>query len=202
MSSGLAALVLCTIQTRHCLPPPSFSYQVATPSPLLVELHAAFMSAARGWWKPSLAEYLGRESDLPVDGHAVLALIAPRYALVATAHNDHEGDITFANEMSYQHAQQVYSLLNASDALRITYRPGDHHGFLDVNVYFDWYDAARRGDTHGFPESLLHAFSWQAWNSTATFDRTPPPEKAPLADRMAWLLGEDPPRIFSAGSSE
>lgn len=48
-----------------------------------------FVTPERGWWLQSLATYLGRENELPIDGHAILALIAPRHALFATAHNDH-----------------------------------------------------------------------------------------------------------------
>lgn len=95
-----------------------------------------YVTSERGWWLPSLATYYGREHELPIDGHAVLALIAPRHALFASGHNDYEGDVSFASERNYLAAREAYRLFDKEENLRISYRSGNHHGFLDLNVYF------------------------------------------------------------------
>ena len=66
-----------------------------------------FVQPSRDWWVQTLNSYYGRENELPIDGHAVTALIAPRYALFATAHNDHSGDMTFADERNFLAAREV-----------------------------------------------------------------------------------------------
>ena len=53
-----------------------------------------------------------------MDGHGVLALIAPRYCAIADAWTDFEGDSTFADEMGVQAASEVYRLLKARSAPR------------------------------------------------------------------------------------
>jgi hypothetical protein len=87
-----------------------------------------------GWWISSVAQYQGHEERLPIDGHGVMALIAPRAAAIADAWEDHEGCLTFADEANVVASTQVYSLLGAEDRLRLIHRPGDHHGFDDVNT--------------------------------------------------------------------
>ena len=188
----------------------------------------AFVQAKRDWWLPSLASYYGREQELPTDGHAILALVAPRHALLYTGWTDHEGDITFASEQGYTAARQVYRLLDVPAALRIKYRPGDHHGFIVTDTLIDWFDVAAATTTTNapsnggsssssntaaidniFPEALLHAsFDWEAWNASAGVHALPPPPpSAPLAERIEWLLGGSAQSkagvaaTFSAGSS-
>lgn len=85
-----------------------------------------YVSPTRDWWLPSLRDYLGREHALPADGHMVLALIAPRACLLATAMSDGEGDVTFAGEMNVVAARDAFALLGASERLRIRWRPGRH----------------------------------------------------------------------------
>ena len=94
------------------------------------------------WWLRSTRQYSAAPQALPMDGHGVLALIAPRHAAVAGAWTDHEGDDVFADEMGVRAAARVYALLGAPERLRMIHRPGDHHGFNDVHTYFDWFDAA------------------------------------------------------------
>ena len=91
--------------------------------------------------------------------------------------------------------------------MRNIYRYGTHHGFDDVTTYIDWTDhsfqrvtpyamaLAASGQLTAdsqlqFPMTWLTpaAFDWGVWNSTASFDRTPPPPSAPLHERVDWLL--------------
>lgn len=118
--------------------------------------------------------------------------------------------------------QKVYDFLNASDNIRLIFRPGQHHGFENIQVayparprvqigqlYFDVFDAAfARGQfrLEDFAPSLLHNFSWIEWADHTTIP-TPPPTSSSLTDRVQcvvldcacldhprWLLG-DPVRL-------
>ena len=86
------------------------------------------MTIATCRWLPSLASYYGREDELPADGHMILALVAPRYAMLATARSDSEGDVTFADEQNVLACASVWKLLGAADAVHIKFREGRHHG--------------------------------------------------------------------------
>lgn len=172
------------------------------------------------WWLPSIKQYAGHEERLPIDGHGVMALIAPRAAAIADGWQDHEGDLTFADEANVVASSEVYSLLGADDKIRLIHRPGDHHGFDDVNTYFDFFDAAfNRLHTDAFPlgwanggsgtgmapfaQSFLTAagFNLDVWNaSVGSAVPPPPPSSAPLAERVEWLFGQSIAG-FSPGSS-
>jgi hypothetical protein len=88
-----------------------------------------------GWWLPTVMRYDGRPERMPIDGHAVLGLIAPRRVMLATGRHDFESDLLFANEQARGRAPQ-----NASrpightppntSALWPTRRPTIHHRLL------------------------------------------------------------------------
>jgi hypothetical protein len=86
------------------------------------------------WFARNFRKYGGRESELPVDQHMLLALIAPRPVYVASAaedlHADPEGE-----RLATVHAAPVYKLPGMPGAGAIGYhvRPGEH----DVKRY-DW----------------------------------------------------------------
>ncbi|MDA1190692.1 MAG: alpha/beta fold hydrolase, partial [Candidatus Poribacteria bacterium] len=143
------------------------------------------------WFTESLRDFVGREHTLPVDLHALTALIAPRSCLLSTALND-GCETTFAVERNYLAAQRVYRLLDAEDQLRTHWRYGAHEiTATDVHRYFGWFDRAFGKETEEFPEELLHRFDWQAWRKS---NNPAPPEKdAPPQDRIRWLLGDEPP---------
>ena len=152
------------------------------------------MSDRRDWWLPSLHSYLGREHELPADGHMILALIAPRHVMLATARSDGEGDVSFADEQNVLANFPVWKLLTGStDAIRIKWREGRHHGFDDPQTYVDWFDyssgVSLAGQSLG-KEELPHAWNWSAWRARSAADTPPPPPpSAPLAERVRWMLG-------------
>ena len=89
------------------------------------------------WWLQSTLQYDGRPELMPVDGHAILGLIAPRRVLIATGRHDFESDMLFANEQALVAARPVYELLGAAHQLgmdnpRLLLRSGGHHGLDDV----------------------------------------------------------------------
>lgn len=153
------------------------------------------------WWVRSTQQYYGRAAELPADGHMVLALIAPRPVLIGSAHNDHDSDNSFANERALKSLRALHDLLGANDTVRISYRPGDHVGLIDVDLYLDWFSEATGGrvpSRETFPLQLMHSFDWNAWAANPVQGGSTPPmplPSTPLEDRMAWLLGERLPRF-------
>ena len=100
------------------------------------------------WFARNFRKYDGRERDLPVDQHELLALIAPRPVYVAVAADDLWGD-PHGSFLAAKAAEPVFALLGAPSALPDTMpgvnqptltgsigfhlRPGKH----DVTLY-DW----------------------------------------------------------------
>lgn len=150
------------------------------------------------WWADSTLAFYGRASELEADGHMVTALIAPRPMLIGSAHNDHDSDNSFANERNLAALEPVQTLLGASaGTARLTYRPGDHVGLIDVELYFDWFAEAAAGRVPSplFPEQALHAFNWSTWRARADPIPPMPTPAAPLGARVQWLLGDPLPRL-------
>ena len=162
------------------------------------------------WWLCSSMQYAGHPERMPIDGHGVVAMIAPRACVIATAHQDQASDMVFAGEQNIKAASEVYELYGKEANLRNLYRPGQHHGYVDISTYFDWYDKAfgrrsgyadalvSRGTRTGGAELTFYqtyltpaGFDWGLWNATSAFARTPPPAASPLRDRVDWLLAMD-----------
>ena len=147
------------------------------------------------WWLPSLTQFEGKENEIPIDSHGLLGLIAPRFMLSECAWTD-PCDPSFAVERSYCAGKEVYKFMNVSERLRIHYRPGQHHGFEDLENYFDWFDYAfGRGQTSSsdFLEERLHNFDWNSWNSSSsTLHPDIPLQNASLLYKLQWMLGESP----------
>lgn len=155
------------------------------------------------WWVAKSREYIGRENEMPMDGHGVVGMIAPRAAAIATAWQDRESDLTFGNEQNLRESATVYQLLGAEKNLSLLYRPGDHHGYIDPGSYFDFFDRSfgRRQELAGNDaagvvarDALISAagFDWPSWQRLANASRADAPStSAPLAARIGWLLDHD-----------
>jgi len=93
------------------------------------------------WLHPRLRFFVGREHKLPIDQHQLVACIAPRPCLVATALNDNVESV-WAIERMVDAARPVFARLGAATALALRYRPGAHSlRAEDLEGYLDWLDA-------------------------------------------------------------
>lgn len=77
------------------------------------------------WFAPALKDFAGRESELPFDQHDLLALIAPRAVLVASADDDAWAGPA-DERRAVEAARPVFALYGRADAIGWTRRPGGH----------------------------------------------------------------------------
>ena len=151
------------------------------------------------WFSQRLRWFTGREHKLPTDNHALLGLIAPRHCLVSTSYND-GCDQSFSAEQSYLAAREVYRFAGRPEALRIAWRPGGHESCAEViEGYLDWCDFAFGRSEVGLPEVLIHHFDWEAWSRRP--QPAAPARDADVRQRIAWGLGDEPPRHTTPGGS-
>ncbi len=169
------------------------------------------------WARAGLREYHGRENELPMEGHGLLALIAPRRCLFHTAHND-GSDPTFGVERAYLAGREVYRFLGKPENLRNIYRTGNHESGPAPDYVtakhrrqnLDWFDLSfGRGTAtqDDFPEVLLHQFDWDAWRAAQTdrelsnpFQGDAAVDAADRRARIEWALGEAPREVENEGA--
>ena len=109
------------------------------------------------WMHPRLRFFTGREDRLPIDLHDLVALLAPRACLLATAIND-KVESTWAIEQTYDAVKPVYSLLGHADRLQIDWRFGDHSTrAADIERYLDWFESQTgHAGARSFPNVQIH----------------------------------------------
>lgn len=124
--------------------------------------HAGF------WLSPRLADYIGREHELPFDQHFLKAAIAPRPLLTTEALGDLNANPT-GTWLTHAAAREAYRFLGAEQRIGIWYRPGAHeHTLADWQAALEFADwqfrnrpPAERFDKCPFPD-LPRAYSWSA----------------------------------------
>lgn len=120
------------------------------------------------WFGPLLADYVGRETELPFDQHDLKALVAPRALLSTEALADLWANPT-GTWRTHLAAREVYHFLGAPDRIGIAFRDGEHrHGLDDWRTFLDFMDwqfhgrlPEQRFDRNPFPD-LTPAHDWSA----------------------------------------
>ena len=156
------------------------------------------------WLIDKARTFHGRENELPVEGNALMACIAPRHLLLDTAYND-GSDPTFGVEHSYLNAKKAWTFLGRPENICLSYRKGNHGPVTDEQVKhnLDFFDTAfgrGRATASDFPELLIHAFDWQAWKAKQRVSDLSMPEQASVRRKIGWMLGEQPVSIKGAGT--
>jgi dienelactone hydrolase len=171
------------------------------------------------WFHPRLRFFAGRENKLPVDQNELLACVAPRPCLVATALND-PGDSVWAVEHSLLSAQRVYTLLGKPAALALinragiqTYRAEDVESFLDwidgqfgrrpvepgqrrlYPTYSEWQQiSGERWDPQKYPVASLQGLLVTGGGNPMQTAEEWQVRRKEILERINWGLGELPPR--------
>jgi pimeloyl-ACP methyl ester carboxylesterase len=169
------------------------------------------------WFVPRLRFFAGREDRLPVDANLLVALIAPRAALLEYGLND-EVSNSWGDEQAYYSALKVYKLLGQPARLGILRVPG-FHGANDQEACLDWLDIQFGRSTRVWTNQFLFPWDFDHWrtNSKESVDlkRYPPAsadllagangaigsaadwEKkgAEIRKSVEWMLGDEPARM-------
>jgi len=162
------------------------------------------------WFIPRLRYFSGHEDYLPVDGNLLLALIAPRAALMQWGYTDQVAN-GWAMEQAYHSAQKVYERLGQPDRLGMLPVPG-FHGSNDIEASIDWLDwqfgrtkkawvnnfvfpwnfdkwMASSGEKIKLPKSSVQNTSASLAESAAEWDK----KAEQIRSSVKWMLGDIPP---------
>lgn len=176
------------------------------------------------WFHPRLRFFAGRESQLPIDQHELVACIAPRACLISTALNDNVESV-WAVEQTYYAAQRVYSFLGAAPAINLRYRQGGHPTKAeDAEAFMDWLDTrlGRRAfpvgnapivPTYGdwqrinnekivpsqFPVASMAGLLTTASGNVLSTDEQWKEKQNDIRQRIQWVLGDPPVAALNHG---
>jgi pimeloyl-ACP methyl ester carboxylesterase len=160
------------------------------------------------WFIPRLRFFSGREDRLPIDANLLVAMIAPRAALLEYGLND-EVSNTWGDEQAYNSALKVYKLLGQPDRLGIMRVPG-FHGANDQEMCLDWLDIQFGRSARAWSNNLLFPWDFDQWraHTKETVDVSRYPRHAgnetvaSMADwekkavdirkSVEWMLGDEP----------
>ncbi|MBN2233851.1 MAG: hypothetical protein JW706_01775, partial [Opitutales bacterium] len=101
------------------------------------------------WFRPGFSNYSDRVSELPIDQHQLLALVAPRALLTTEGTLDHWTNPRGAQE-SWLLASQIYQILGAQNRIATRVRPTGH--IPDFNDLVNFCDAVFFGK--GLPDGF------------------------------------------------
>jgi pimeloyl-ACP methyl ester carboxylesterase len=151
------------------------------------------------WAKASLQDYLGSENELPIEGNALMATIAPRHLMIHTAFND-GSDPTFGVERNYLNAKKAYQFLGVEDHIYLSYRAGQHNPITDAHTkhMFDFFDKSfNRGTSNkkDFQEVLHHYFDFNSWQSKQRKEDLIVAKNTSVEQKIKWMLGDQPESI-------
>ena len=160
------------------------------------------------WFAPQLRFFSGREDRLPIDANLLVAMIAPRAALIEYGLND-EVSNTWGDEQAYNSALKVYKLLGQSDRLSIMRVPG-FHGANDQEMCLDWLDIQFGRSARTWTNNLMFPWDFDQWRvrTKETVDLSKYPKRSSeiaaantaewetkageIRKSVQWMLGDEP----------
>jgi dienelactone hydrolase len=162
-----------------------------------------------GWFVSRLRYFSGKEDRLPVDANLLLALVAPRAALLEWGYTDQVAN-GWAMEQAYWSAQKVYERLRQPDRVGMLAVPG-FHGSNDEEASIDWLDWQFGRSAKKWVNHFVFPWDFDLWRSSSgeSIDLTKYPSQpvdTPLAASKAewtkkrpdllrsvqWMLGDSP----------
>lgn len=141
------------------------------------------------WFHPNLRQFIGREQELPVDQNLLMAMVAPRGLLLASAYSEGQG-APFGFEQAYRSVRKVYEWMGQANHVGLSLRAGEHPTTAgDIERYIDFFDLVfgrRQGKP---PESWILGYDYSSWLKSSGESR------AAAKPTLEWLLGEEPPAL-------
>ncbi len=143
------------------------------------------------WFHPRLRFFVGREDKLPVDQNSMMALLAPRGLLIASAFSEAQGN-AFGHEQAYRSARKVFSFLGKPDNIGLSIRAGEHATTAaDIEAYFDFFDGVFGRKPNRKFENFVHGYDFEDWKKITGTISAP----SVKGSKIQWALGEEPPSV-------
>lgn len=160
-----------------------------TTDPFVNESLERITGSFPGWFHPRLRFFAGREHKLPVDQNLLMALVAPRGLLMASAYSEGQG-APFGFEQTFRSVLTVYRFLGAENRIGLWLRAGEHATTAeDIERYVDFFDSVFGRGTAPVPRDVLLP------RLPAQKRPAPPAATASARERIEWLLGVAPPVV-------
>jgi dienelactone hydrolase len=174
-----------------------------TTEPFVNESIELLTGAQSHWFHPRLRFFAGREDKLPVDQHALMALVAPRGLMLYSGYAESAGN-PLGFEQAYRSALGVYKLLGREQNIWLHLRDGEHETTAgDVEKFIDFFDAVFGRRARSKIETWIHGYRFDEWRKlsgdnidpasypVSRFDPTDDPSSR--RKRIEWALGVEPP---------
>lgn len=160
-----------------------------TSDPFVNETIEQITGGFPGWFHPRLRFFAGREHKLPVDQNMLMAMVAPRGLLMASAYSEGQG-APFGFEQAFNSVHKVYKFLDAEPKIGLSLRAGEHATTAeDIEQYVDFFDGVFGRSRRFLPRNTLMPAIPQPRSSVV------PAASLPVRERMLWVLGDRPPLV-------
>ena len=160
------------------------------------------------WLHPRLRFFAGSEHKLPVDQHALMALVAPRGLFMYSAYAEQQGN-PFGFEQAFPAVEKVYRFLGHEDRVWLNLRDGEHPTTAgDIELFCDFLDTTFGRRTYPRREVWINGYTFEGWKKVA--GESVDPSKFPaigqrdlstqwseatkrgILQKINWTMGEEP----------
>jgi len=160
------------------------------------------------WFHPRLRFFVGREHKLPVEQHALMALVAPRGLFMYAAYAEHEGN-PFGFEHAFPAVEKVYRFLGHEDKVWLNLREGEHPTTAeDIGIFCDFLDTVFGRQTYPRRAVYVNGYTFERWKKLT--GESIDPSKFPvigkrdlsaqwgdaarqaILQKINWAMGDEP----------